>query len=115
MPPVWVDVCSLDDLLPGRGVCALVGSQQVALFRLEADGELFALSNYDPFSRAYVLSRGIVGSRGERLKVASPIYKQSFDLRTGECLDDPSVKVPTFEVRAVGHRVQVALPAGAAP
>ena len=58
--------------------------------------EMFAISNYDPFSKAFVLSRGIVGSRGDRLKVASPIYKQSFDLRTGACLDDPEVSVRTF-------------------
>lgn len=108
----WVDVCALDQMVPDRGVCALVGLHQVALFRVTGDGagELFALSNYDPFSEANVLSRGIVGSRGDRLKVASPVYKQSFDLRTGECLDDPSVSVPTFGVRVDGGRVLVALP-----
>lgn len=103
---VWVDVCALDDLVPGRGVAALVGGHQVAVFLV--DGELFALSNYDPFSKAFVLSRGIVGSRGERLKVASPVYKQNFDLRTGECLDKAEVTVPVFPVRAVDGRVQVA-------
>ena len=113
-PPVWVEICPLDDLVPDRGVCALVGAHQVAVFRIagagEAGDELFALSNFDPFSKAFVLSRGIVGSRGDRLKVASPIYKQSFDLRTGQCLDDPGVAVPTFEVRAIDGVVQVALP-----
>lgn len=105
----WVDICPLEVIVPGRGVCALVGSQQVAIFRLRGD-ELFALSNYDPFSRAFVLSRGIVGSKGDRLKVASPVYKQNFDLRTGECLDDPTVRIPTFGVRAVRGRVELALP-----
>jgi nitrite reductase (NADH) small subunit len=109
---VWVDVCALADLVPDRGVAALVGGCQVAVFLVE--GELFALSNYDPFSQAFVVSRGIVGSRGDRLKVASPIYKQSFDLRTGQCLDDPDVAVPTFEVRAVDGRVVVAEPPPAA-
>jgi nitrite reductase (NADH) small subunit len=51
-----------------------------------------------------------VGSRGDRLKVASPIYKQNFDLATGECLDDPTVVIPTFDVRVVSGRVQVAHP-----
>ncbi|MGH8885921.1 MAG: nitrite reductase small subunit NirD [Egibacteraceae bacterium] len=106
----WVDVCALDDIVPDRGVAALIGRRQVAVFRVAPDDELFALSNYDPFSKAFVLSRGIVGSKGDRLKVASPIYKQNFDLRTGQCLDDPSVAVPTFEVRVIDGRVQVALP-----
>ena len=104
----WVDVCPVDVIVPGRGVCALVNGHQIAVFRV--DGELFALSNFDPFSSAFVLSRGIVGSRRDRLKVASPIYKQNFDLRTGECLDDPTVAVPTYAVRAVDGRVQVAAP-----
>ena len=106
----WVDVCPVDRILPNRGVCAKVGPFQVAVFRVAPGDELLALSNYDPFSKAYVLSRGLVGSRGDRLKVASPVYKQSFDLRTGECLDDPAVSVATFPVRLVDDRVQVALP-----
>jgi nitrite reductase (NADH) small subunit len=107
-PPVtWADVCPLDAIVPGRGVCALVGGYQVAVFRV--DGELFAVSNLDPFSGAYVMSRGLVGSRGEVLKVASPVYKQSFDLRTGKCLDDPGVALATHAVRVVQGLVQVAV------
>ncbi|MDQ4068001.1 MAG: nitrite reductase small subunit NirD [Actinomycetota bacterium] len=106
----WTDVCPLDKLIPGRGVCALVDGRQVAVFRV-AGAEVYALSNYDPFSRAFVLSRGIVGSKAERLKVASPVYKQSFDLETGVCLDDATVSVPTFEVRVLDGMVQVASPA----
>jgi len=120
----WVDICPLDRLIVDRGVAAKVGPNQVAVFRVgrgrcDDDSsasddagvdEVFALSNYDPFSMANVLSRGIVGCKGGRLKVASPVYKQSFDLITGECLDDPSVSVPTFEVRVLDGHVQVALP-----
>lgn len=101
----WTDVCPLGALFPERGVCALVDGHQVAVFRVGE--ELFALSNHDPFSGANVISRGIVGSRGDRLKVASPVFKQSFDLRTGECLDDPSVAIRTFPVRDNQGVVQV--------
>ena len=90
------------------GARPLVGDRAVAVFRV--GDELFALCNLDPFSRASVLSRGIVGSRGDRLKVASPVYKQSFDLRTGECLDDPAVSVPTYPVRSFGGWVEVSVP-----
>ena len=106
--PSWIDVCPFNWLISGRGVCALVAGQQVAIFRV--DDEVFALSNFDPFSAAFVLSRGIVGSKGDRLKVASPIYKQSFDLRTGESLDVPGVSVPVFGVRVVDGRVEVSHP-----
>lgn len=107
---VWVDVCAFDDLVPDRGVCALVDGEQVAIFRVSPTDDLYALSNYDPFSDAYVLSRGIVGSKGDIPKVASPIYKQNFDLSTGKCLDKPDVSVPTWAIRRRDDRVEVARP-----
>ncbi len=117
----WIDICPLDQLIVDRGVAAKVGANQVAVFRVDHCDEgastpadesdlLYALSNYDPFSMANVLSRGIVGCKDGRLKVASPVYKQSFDLTTGQCLDNPEVSVPTFEVRVLDGHVQVALP-----
>jgi nitrite reductase (NADH) small subunit len=103
--PLWEDVCALDDILPGTGVCALVAGRQVAVVRTA--GDLYAIGNFDPFSKAFVLSRGIVGDRGGVPKIASPIYKQTFDLRTGQCLDDPRVRVPSYEVRVERGRVLV--------
>ena len=105
----WVSVCRVDQLKVDVGVAALVGGEQVALFRLDVE-EIRAIGNLDPYSRAHVLSRGIVGSRGEAVFVASPMYKQPFDLRTGQCLDDPAVSVPTYEVRVVDGAVQVLAP-----
>lgn len=105
----WRDVCAYDDLIPDRGVCALVEGRQVALFRISPTDELFALSNHDPFSGANVMSRGIVGSRGGVPKVASPMFKQNFNLRTGQCLDDPAVALPVHLVREREGRVEVAL------
>ena len=105
----WVSVCRVDQLKVDVGVAALVGGEQVALFRLDVE-EIRAIGNLDPYSRANVLSRGIVGSRGDAVFVASPMYKQPFDLRTGQCLDDPAVSVPTFEVRVVDGAVQVLAP-----
>lgn len=101
----WVTVCNFDDILPDTGVAALVGGEQIAIFRM--GNQVFAISNYDPFSRAYVLARGILGDRKGVLKVASPIYKHSFDLKTGQCLDDPAVVLPTFPVEVTDGTVRV--------
>lgn len=103
----WVEVCPIDAILPFTGVAALIAGEQVAIFRLKSADECYAISNYDPFSEAYVLSRGLVGDRGGVLKVASPIYKHSFDLTTGQCLDDTQVKLPTWETRIAGGLIQV--------
>ena len=104
----WLDVCGLDDIVPNTGVCALIGSEQVAIVRTE--DEVYAIGNFDPFSRAFVMSRGIVGDKNGTPKIASPIYKQSFDLRTGRCLDDAAFSLPVYRVRVRSGRVEIAWP-----
>jgi nitrite reductase (NADH) small subunit len=106
---VWTRVCALEDIDVEGGVAALVAGEAVAIFRTH-DGNVHAISNYDPCSRASVLARGIVGTRGDVPFVASPMHKQAFDLRTGQCLDDAAVRVPTYDVRVVDHEVQVGRP-----
>lgn len=104
----WIDVCPISAIAPNTGVCAMIEGKQVAIFRLGYGSDVYAISNYDPFSKAYVLSRGIVGDRNGIPKVASPIYKQNFNLITGHCLDDETVSIRTYQVRVVEGRVQVA-------
>ena len=84
--PGWHRVCRLSDLVPERGAAALVDGEQLALFRI-GEREVLAVQQLDPYSGAHVMSRGIVGSRAGAVTVASPMYKQVFDLRTGTCLD----------------------------
>lgn len=106
--PTWTDICAVDDILPSTGVCALVQDRHVAVFRLGAD-RFFAIDNVDPKSGASVLSRGLMGSLGERIVVASPLYKNHFDLQTGECLETPEQSVRAHGVRVDGGRISVAL------
>lgn len=104
----WQQVCKRADLVPNAGVCALVDGVQMAIFFLpDAQPQVYALANRDPFANANVLSRGIVGDLRDALVVASPIYKQHFDLRTGSCLEDPAVQVPIYPVRLEGDSVLV--------
>jgi nitrite reductase (NADH) small subunit len=108
----WVDVGPVAAFLPDRGVAALVSDHQVAVFVL-GDGGLHAIDNHDPIAKANVLSRGIVGDRGGVPVVASPVFKQCFELATGRCLDDPDAAVRTHDVRVVDGHVQVRLAAAA--
>ena len=103
----WTAVCAADDILPNTGVCALVEGRHVAVFRIGED-RFHAIDNIDPQSGASVLSRGLVGSLGDRVVVASPLYKNHFDLRTGECLEAPQNSVRPHAVRVDGGRVLVA-------
>ncbi|MFG2357659.1 nitrite reductase small subunit NirD [Streptomyces sp. NPDC048521] len=96
----WFTVCDLSALIPGRGVAALLpDGRQVALFRDRSD-HLYAIDNVDPFTGAAVLSRGLTGTDQGRPFVASPLLKQRFDLTSGQCLDDESVVVAAYQVRA---------------
>jgi len=107
----WQPVCRRDDLVPGSGVCALVDGEQVALFYLPAEEQqVFALANRDPIGQANVLSRGIIGEVKGQLVVASPLYKQHFSLRTGNCLEDESVQVEVYSVRLEDDNVLIGRP-----
>jgi NAD(P)H-dependent nitrite reductase small subunit len=103
----WVEICALDDITPNTGVGALIENQQIAIFRVGEEQRVYALSNQDPFSQAYVMSRGIIGDlQGERV-VASPIYKQHFSLATGRCLEDKDQKLLVFPSKIENGRVLI--------
>lgn len=103
----WMDICEISDLQPDSGVCALVGEQQVAIFYLPKENAIYAISNYDPIGKANVLSRGILGDIKGQTVVASPLYKQHFNLETGRCLENEETCVSVFPVRLSGTTVQV--------
>jgi len=106
----WSPVCSVDDIVPNTGICALVKDRHVAIFNVaNAEEGLFAIDNIDPNVQASVLSRGLVGNLGDRIVVASPIYKHHFDLRSGECLEAPENSVSAYAVRVENGAVLVAV------
>ncbi|MES2683343.1 MAG: nitrite reductase small subunit NirD [Pseudomonadota bacterium] len=101
----WTQVCALADIIPNAGVCAKVGEAQVAVFRLVSpqgvEEGVFALGNFEPKSKANVLSRGLVGDVGGVSVVASPVYKNHYALTTGVCLEEEAFSVPVYAVRVV--------------
>ena len=108
--PAWQRVCAVGDILPNTGICALVGGRHVAIFYVDDEpARLYAIDNVDPAANASVLSRGLVGSLGGRVVVASPLYKHHFDLRSGECLEVPGRSVPAYPVRVEDGSVLVAV------
>jgi len=102
----WVSVCKEGDIIPDTGICALLNDKQVAIFKDRISNDLFAIDNYDPIGKANVLSRGIMGSIGEKIVVASPLYKQHFCLQTGQCLEE-DFSVATYQVRVQNGEVQL--------
>jgi NAD(P)H-dependent nitrite reductase small subunit len=105
----WVDICSKEDLVPNSGICALVTGEQVAIFYFPDNDTLYAINNFDPFGKVHVLSRGMVGDLNGVPMVSSPLYKQHFNLKTGQCLEDEDVSVESYGVRIKDDRVEVNL------
>lgn len=101
----WLNVCHVSDLQDDSGICALVNGEQVAIFYVQ--NTVYAISNFDPFGNANVLSRGVIGDLKGQIVVASPLYKQHFNLKTGVCLEDESVILPVYANRIENDTVQI--------
>ncbi len=104
----WKTICQQHDLTANAGICVLHDSEQVAIFYNKLLEQVYAVSNYCPFGKANVLSRGMIGSVGDQVVVASPLYKQHFVLSDGKCLEDPSVVLKTYDIRIQDGDVQLA-------
>lgn len=105
--PRWISVCKETDLQLDSGVCVLVEGKQIALYFMGKDHAVYAIQNYDPIGKANVLSRGIIGDvKGEPV-VASPLYKQHFNLMTGACLEDETVTVTVYPCRIQNGKVDI--------
>ncbi|MEO8908218.1 MAG: nitrite reductase small subunit NirD [Microbacteriaceae bacterium] len=105
----WERACRLNDLEPSWGEAALIRAHQIALFRLSPD-KVYAVAHRDPRTGSEVMARGIVGSRGPRPTIASPLHKEVYDLGTGECFSAPELFLRTYRTRIVGGFIEVELP-----
>ncbi|MEE2521675.1 nitrite reductase small subunit NirD [Pseudarthrobacter sp. J75] len=107
----WQRVCTVADLEPAWGEAALVEGRQVALFRMVSGGseDVYAVDQRCPATGAHVMARGILGSRGERPTIASPLHKEVYDLRTGECFSSPELRLATYPTRIVDGFIEIAV------
>jgi nitrite reductase (NADH) small subunit len=104
----WHRVCAVEDLELSWGEAALVAGRQVALFRT-GPGEVFAVAQEDPATGAFVMARGILGSRGARPTIASPLHKEVYDLETGECFGNEDLRLAAYGTRIVDGFIEVEL------
>ncbi|WP_284253151.1 nitrite reductase small subunit NirD [Pseudolysinimonas kribbensis] len=103
----WMRACRADELEPDYGEAVLLDGEPIAL--VLTDGVVYAVGHRDPTSGAPVMARGIVGSRGDRPTLASPLHKEIYDLRTGECLSTDAPRLPTYPVRIADGWVEVSM------
>jgi nitrite reductase (NADH) large subunit len=109
--PQWVRVGRVADFPKDGGAAVKYGDVQIAVFNFASRGEWYACQNMCPHKKAFVLSRGIVGTQGEIPKVACPLHKKSFSLQTGDCVSGDELSVKVFPVKIADDEVYLLLPA----
>lgn len=106
----WVRIGSTKDFPEEGGAAIRYGYMQLAIFHFASRGEWYATQNMCPHKREFVLSRGILGDQRGEPKVACPMHKKTFSLKTGDCLTGESYSILTFPVKVDGDDVLVLLP-----
>src|SRR6185312_12816332 len=106
----WVEVGYADDFPIDGGATVKYGKSQIAVFNFASRKKWYATQNMCPHKRAFVLSRGIIGSAGDTPKVACPLHKKTFSLETGESIQGEEYRIKTFRVKVENGRVFVELP-----
>jgi nitrite reductase (NADH) large subunit len=109
-PRRWVPVGHADDFPIDGGATVKYGKSQIAVFNFASRGEWYATQNMCPHKKAFVLSRGIVGTAGDEPKIACPLHKKTFSLQSGESLQGEEYRIKTFRVKVEQGRVYVELP-----
>jgi nitrite reductase (NADH) large subunit len=106
----WVRVGSISDFPVDGGGTIRYGYSQIAVYNFTARNEWFATSNMCPHKREFVLSRGILGDAQGEPKVACPLHKKTYSLKTGACLTGEPYSIDTYPVRIEGDDVLLWLP-----
>ncbi|MES2789537.1 MAG: nitrite reductase small subunit NirD, partial [Planctomycetota bacterium] len=106
----WTRVGSTRDFPEEGGSAIRYGYMQLAVFHFASRGEWYVTQNMCPHKREFVLSRGILGDQQGEPKVACPMHKKTFSLKTGGCLTGEPYSIQTFPVKIDGDDVLVLLP-----
>lgn len=123
-----VPICPVSALEVERGAAALLpDGTQIGVFLLD-DGSVHAVQQHDPYSGANILSRGLVGTHlipgedgAEGVTVptlSSPMYKQVWNLDSGDVIDaggGDSLPIDVFDVEVRDGQVHVAVTARQRP
>ena len=101
----WIEALDLGSLPEGRPTRAVVGDDEVFLYR-QGD-QVFAMANRCTHQGA-PLNRGRGSGTGATLAITCPVHGSMFRLADGRVLRGPAMRpVASYEVRIVEDRVEV--------
>ena len=88
------------EIQPGASQVVHCNDEEVAVFNV--DGELMAVSNRCPH-RNGPLSRGHL----EGATIRCPLHGWLYDLKTGQCLNQPTAKIKLFSAKIKRGQIEV--------
>ena len=103
----WFAACYTTDVPENGGVCVKHNDEQIAIFHFTRRAEWYATQNECPHRQQMALSRGMIGAMGEEPKVACPLHKKTFSLKTGECLSGDVCNIKTYPVKVEDGMVYI--------
>ncbi len=107
--PTWITAGNEADFPEGLGICLQHGDLQIAVFNFNGD-EWYAVQNQSPYNNQMVLSRGLTGTENGEPKIACPLHKHAFSLRSGQYLGEGELSnLATYPVKREGGMVYVQL------
>ena len=99
--PEFVTVAKVGDIAPNTGEAYEVGEKMVAVFY--TDGQYYAIDDFCPH-----MGSSLAPGQPMDGAVACPWHAWRFRLSDGCWLNNPKLKIPSYEVRVVGDSIQVA-------
>jgi 3-phenylpropionate/trans-cinnamate dioxygenase ferredoxin component len=99
----WVRAIAAAELTAGRCMEVSVGGKPVALYNVE--GTFYATSN-TCIHRGGPLGQGLLSGN----EVMCPWHAWTWDVRSGENTANPSLRIPSYEVKVEGADVLVRIP-----
>jgi len=96
---VWFKAASISKFPKNGGACVKYKNKQIAIFNFVREDTWYACQNLCPHKMEMVISRGIIGSEGTEAKVACPLHKNNFSLKTGEHLNGDLEAIATYPVK----------------
>ena len=95
----WFKVTQVDEFPVDGGACVKYKDKQIAVFNFQRLNQWYACQNLCPHKLEMVLSRGLLGVEKGEPKVACPLHKRTFSLKTGKNLNSDLDDIAVYPVK----------------
>ncbi|WP_408612206.1 nitrite reductase small subunit NirD [Cellulophaga omnivescoria] len=95
----WFKAAKTSKFPKNGGACVKYKNKQIAVFNFTREGKWYACQNLCPHKMEMVLSRGMIGEDMGTPKVACPLHKNTFSLKTGENINGTLDAIATYPVK----------------